>query len=81
VGQVVQQAVTKDGSLDQTKLIQELHKDTFTSVQGNVAFDTTGQNKDALSYLFQWQQGNLVPIYPANTTGAKQPEYPRPNWP
>ena len=44
VGQVLQQAITKIGSLDQAKLIAELHKDTFTSVQGPVKFDSTGQN-------------------------------------
>ncbi|HKD76665.1 MAG TPA: amino acid ABC transporter substrate-binding protein [Ktedonobacterales bacterium] len=81
VGEVVQQAVTENGSLDQAKLIQKLHSGTFTSVQGTVKFDSTGQNTAALSYLFQWQGGNLVPIYPAGTLGAKQPEYPKPNWP
>jgi branched-chain amino acid transport system substrate-binding protein len=81
VGQVVQQAVTKVGSLDQAKLIQELHSDTFTSVQGPVKFDTTGQNTVIGAYLFLWQNGSLVPIFPADTTGAQSPEYPKPNWP
>ncbi len=81
VGQVLFQAVTKIGSLNQAKLIQELHSDTFTSVQGPVKFDSTGQNTVIQSYLFQWQQGVLVPIFPANTTGAQTPEYPKPNWP
>jgi branched-chain amino acid transport system substrate-binding protein len=81
VGQVVAQAVNKIGSLDQAKLIQELHSDTFTSVQGPVKFDSTGQNTVIQSYLFQWQNGMLVPIFPADTTGAQAPEYPRPNWP
>jgi branched-chain amino acid transport system substrate-binding protein len=82
VGQVVAQAVTKDGSLDQSKLINELHSDTFTSVQGAVKFDNTGQNTMAQSYLFQWQQGMLVPVYgPPGTTNLSKPEYPRPNWP
>ncbi len=81
VGEVLAQAVTKIGSLDQAKLIAELHSDTFTSVQGAVKFDSTGQNTAAQSYLFQWQGGNLVPIFPAGTTGAQKFEYPRPNWP
>jgi branched-chain amino acid transport system substrate-binding protein len=81
VGQVVQQAVTKVGSLDQSKLIQELHSDTFTSVQGPVKFDGTGQNTVIGAYLFQWQNGSLVPIFPSDTTGAQAPEYPKPNWP
>jgi branched-chain amino acid transport system substrate-binding protein len=62
VGQVVAQAVTKVGSLDQAKLITELHSGTFSSVQGPVKFDDTGQNTLATSYLFQWQKGALVPF-------------------
>ena len=81
VGEVTAQAVTAIGSLDQTKLNAELHSATFHSVQGAVKFDTTGQNTAALSYLFQWQQGNLVVIYPSTTSGAQKPEFPRPNWP
>jgi branched-chain amino acid transport system substrate-binding protein len=43
VGQVVAQAVTKNNSLDNAKLITELHSgDTFQSVQGDVKFDATG---------------------------------------
>jgi branched-chain amino acid transport system substrate-binding protein len=81
VGQVVQQAVTKIGSLDNQKLIAELHSGaTYTTVQGPVKFDSTGQNTAATAYLFQWQNGSLVPVYPPNVASAK-PEYPRPNWP
>lgn len=81
VGQVVQQAVTKIGTLDNQKLIAVLHSgDTFTTVQGPVKFDSTGQNTAATAYLFQWQKGSLVPVYPTNVASAK-PEYPRPNWP
>jgi len=81
VGQVVQQVVEKIQSLDNAKIIAELHSgDTFTSIQGPVKFDDTGQNTAATAYLFQWQSGNLVPIYPANVASA-QPEYPKPNWP
>ena len=81
VGQVIQQAVTKVGSLDNKKLIAELHSGaTYTTVQGPVKFDNTGQNTAATAYLFQWQNGTLVPVYPTNVASA-QPEYPRPNWP
>ncbi len=82
VGQVVAQAVTKTGTLDNAKLIAELHSgDTFQSVQGDVKFDSTGQNVAALAYLFQWQKGSLVPVYPPSAQGAVAPEFPKPNWP
>lgn len=82
VGQVVQQAIAKIKSLDQTRLIAELHKDTFTSVQGPVKFDSTGQNVVIETFLFQWQGGQLVPIFPLSSDpNFKPPEYPRPDWP
>jgi branched-chain amino acid transport system substrate-binding protein len=80
VGQVVQQAVTKINSLDNKALIQELHSDTFNSVQGQVKFDATGQNVAAQAYLFQWQKGSLIPVYPSSSATAG-PEYPKPQWP
>ncbi len=82
VGQVVQQAIAKIKSLDQTRLIEELHKDTFTTVQGPVKFDSTGQNIVIETFLFQWQGGQLVPIFPLSSgSNFKSPEYPRPDWP
>lgn len=80
VGQVVQQAITKNQSLDNLKLIATLHSDTFDSVQGKVKFDSTGQNTAATAYQFQWQGGKLIPVYPTNVAAAS-PEYPKPNWP
>jgi branched-chain amino acid transport system substrate-binding protein len=81
VGQVVQQALEKIGTVDNAKLIQELHSgDTFQSVQGPVKFDSTGQNTAATAYLFQWQKGQLVPVYPTDVAATK-PEYPKPVWP
>jgi branched-chain amino acid transport system substrate-binding protein len=80
VGQVVAQAVTQNNSLDQAKLISTLHSGTFQSVQGSVKFDSTGQNTDAVAYLFQWQSGQLIPVYPANVAQAS-PQYPKKNWP
>lgn len=80
VGQVVQQAVTTNQSLDNAKLIQTLHAGTFDSVQGKVKFDNTGQNTSATAYQFQWQNGKLIPVYPA-AVAAASPEYPKPDWP
>lgn len=80
VGQVVQQAITTNQSLDNAKLIQTLHSGTFDSVQGKVKFDNTGQNTAATAYQFQWQSGKLIPVYPASSAAAA-PEYPKPKWP
>ena len=79
VGQVVAQAVTKTRGLDNTKLIKELHSGTFDSVQGPVKFDTMGQNVAAQAYLFQWQNGILLPVFPLSVAAAP-PEFPKPRW-
>ena len=82
VGQVIEQVVAKVGSLDNAKILAELHSgDTFQSVQGPVQFDKTGQNVTATAYLFQWQNGALVPVIPADAKNAVTIEFPKPNWP
>ena len=81
VGQVFQQAANNINSIDNMKLIAELHSGkTYQSVQGPVKFDSTGQNTLGTGYLFQWQHGSLISVYPASQAAAK-PEYPKPNWP
>lgn len=81
VGQVFQQAATKINSIDNGKLITELHSgNTYQTVQGPVKFDATGQNILGTGYLFQWQKGSLISVYPASQAQAT-PEYPKPNWP
>jgi branched-chain amino acid transport system substrate-binding protein len=79
VGQVVDQAVTANHSLDNAKLISTLHSSTFNSVQGPVKFDSTGQNTAAQAFLFQWQNSSLIPVFPADQAKSP-PEFPKPSW-
>jgi branched-chain amino acid transport system substrate-binding protein len=78
--QVLKQAIDKAQSIDNASLIQTLHANTFQSVQGPTRFNGDGENTLAVAYLFQWQNGNLTPVYPA-TNALSTPEYPKPNWP
>lgn len=81
VGQVLEHAVNKIHSIDNKRLIDELHSgDIFDTVQGPVKFDSTGQNVDAEAYLFQWQNQQLIPVYPGSVAAAN-PEFPKPAWP
>jgi branched-chain amino acid transport system substrate-binding protein len=81
VGQVLVQAVNKIHSINNTALINELHSGaTFQSVQGPVKFNAQGENILATGYLFQWQKGSLVSVYPA-AQATNPPEFPKPNWP
>lgn len=77
-GQVLEQAITKIHSIDNTKLIAELHSDVFNTVQGPAEFPSNlnGINSQALAYLFQWQNGNLIPVYPSSSA-AQNPEFPK----
>ena len=56
VGQVVQQAITHNGSVDNAKIISYLHSGaTLQTVQGTVKFDSLGENSSAAAFIFQWQ--------------------------
>lgn len=81
VGQVATKAITQINSLDNAKLMAQLHSGaTYQSVQGPVKFDSSGQNVAATAYLFQWQKGVFLPIYPASEAAASL-EFPKSNWP
>ncbi len=80
VMQVLQQAITKVGKLDNAAIIKELHSDTFNTLQGPVKFLPDGENAVAVAYLFQWQKGKLIAVYPQNNAVAN-PEYPKKLWP
>ncbi|MBV9614781.1 MAG: amino acid ABC transporter substrate-binding protein [Ktedonobacteraceae bacterium] len=80
VGQVLEQAIDKAGSIDNGKIMQVLRSNTFNSLQGAVKFKPDGENEVAVAFLFQWQKGQLIPVYPQNNAVAN-PVYPRPVWP
>ena len=81
VGQALVQAASKIHSIDNAKLITELHSgDTFQSVQGNVKFNDAGENVDGVGFAYQWQKGTVSLVYPSSQAKSS-PEYPKPNWP
>ncbi len=67
VGQVLEQAVNKIQSIKNAKLIALLHSsEVFNTVQGSAQFDGKGRNMLAIAYLFQWQAGQFLPVYPSS---------------
>lgn len=79
--QVLQQAVEATHSIDNSVLKTYLHAGhTFNSLQGPVQFDSKGENIVSVPFLFQWQNGNYLPVYPANNAQAN-PEFPKKSWP
>lgn len=81
-GQVLLQAVNKAHSIDNKKLLAVLSDqgNVWQSIQGVVQFDNDGQNKASVAYLFQWQNGQLLPVFPSGQAAAN-PEYPKHPWP
>jgi branched-chain amino acid transport system substrate-binding protein len=78
VGQVVAEAATKAGTLDNKAVARQLHNGTWDTVQGPIAWDSVGRPQGT-NFLIQWQQGKTVPVYPASAATAP-PEYPKPAW-
>ncbi|MDQ2716028.1 MAG: amino acid ABC transporter substrate-binding protein [Chloroflexota bacterium] len=79
VGQTLQQAVNKAQSLDNAQVMHALRNNTFQSLQGTVKFGADGQNTADVAYMFQWQGGKLVPVFP-NDQAQANAEYPKPAW-
>jgi branched-chain amino acid transport system substrate-binding protein len=79
VGQVLQQAVEKIGSIDNKALIDELHRGTYKTVVGPLAFDETGAPQGSYM-LLQWQGNNFVIVGPANRAETNPKAPPKPNW-
>lgn len=78
VGQVLQQAIENTQSVDNAKLIEEMHKATFTTVVGPLSFDELGKPKGSYMVL-QWQGGKIVIVGPDFAKQA-DPIWPKPEW-
>ena len=80
VGQVVDQAATKAGSIDNQKLIDAMHTGTYQTVQGPIGFDAIGKPTGGVGvFVEQWLNGSAVFVYPSSVA-AGQPEYPKRSW-
>jgi branched-chain amino acid transport system substrate-binding protein len=83
VGQVMDQAVTHVGSVDNAKIIAYLHSGvTLTSVQGPVKFDSLGENASSDAFVFQWQSNGTAfdQVLPANAPGSVPIIATKPAW-
>lgn len=78
VGQVLQQAVENIQSIDNAKLIEELHRATFDTVVGPLSFDEAGRPQGSF-LLLQWQGGDIKIVRPEELAQA-QPIWPKPEW-
>jgi branched-chain amino acid transport system substrate-binding protein len=81
VGQVMAQAVTATGSIDNAKIISYLHSGVqLNSVQGPVKFDALGENGAAAAFVFQWQKNNFSQVLPLGLPGSVSILATKPAW-
>lgn len=78
VGQVLQQAVENIQSVDNAKLIEEMHKATFKTVVGPLKFDEVGRPQGSFMIL-QWRGDNYVMVFP-DFAKQEDPTWPKPEW-
>jgi branched-chain amino acid transport system substrate-binding protein len=78
VGQLLQLAVKKTGSIDNQTLIKTLHKGTWKTIEGDLAWDAYGQPNGS-DLLVEWVGGRLLPVFPKEFALAK-PFTPKPAW-
>ncbi len=78
VGQVLQQAVENTQSVDNAKLIEEMHKATFKTVVGPLKFDALGQPQGSFMVL-QWV-GDTYKIVAPDFAKQADPVWPKPEW-
>lgn len=79
VGQVLEQAIKKIGSIDNAALISELHQGTYKTVVGPISFDETGAPQGNYM-LLQWQGDSFVIVGPGNRAETDPKAPPKPNW-
>jgi branched-chain amino acid transport system substrate-binding protein len=78
VGQILQQAVENTQSVDNAKLIEEMHKATFKTVVGPLKFDDVGRPQGSFMVL-QWV-GDTYKIVAPDFAKQADPVWPKPNW-
>ena len=74
-GETLAEAVAATGSLDNAKIIAYLHSGvTLQTVQGPAKFDSVGENTQSVtsSFIFQWQNSQLVQVLPVGAPGSAQ---------
>jgi branched-chain amino acid transport system substrate-binding protein len=77
-GQLVEAVAKATGKIDNDTIISTLHTGTWPTILGNLSWDATGAPSGSFN-LIQWQNGKLVPVFPAGN-GTAAPIYPKPNW-
>jgi len=76
--QMLQQAIEHVGDVDRALVIKELQNGSFQTILGTVKLEN---NLYRGGYgVGQWQDGDFYGIAPATLPGAREVEFPKPDW-
>lgn len=78
VGQILQQAVENTKSVDNAKIIADMHKATYKTVVGPLSFDDVGKPKGSFM-LLQWQ-GDAYKMVAPDFAKQAPAIWPKPKW-
>ena len=76
--EVTQQAIETAGEIDRKKIRDAIANGTFKTIWGEIKFKNQ-LNADPWA-VGQWQNGEVVGIYPAKKQGARPLQFPKPTW-
>jgi branched-chain amino acid transport system substrate-binding protein len=76
--QVVQQAIEQVGEVDRKKIRDVIATGTFPTLWGDLRY--VNQRNSNPWCVGQWQNGEIVGVYPADKAGAKPLQFPKPSW-
>ncbi|NMO49647.1 amino acid ABC transporter substrate-binding protein [Actinoplanes sp. TBRC 11911] len=77
--EVLQEAVTKVGSIDQPKIRDWLHANSVQTILGPLSWEATGEPKGEF-LLGQWQSGKAQIVAPAAAATSDTVVNPKPGW-
>jgi branched-chain amino acid transport system substrate-binding protein len=83
VGQVVEQAITATGGVNNAAIIKYLHSGvTLQTVQGPVQFNSLGENGASAAFVFQWQDNGTAfnQVLPASDSASVPILATKPAW-
>jgi len=79
-GEVLADAVRETHGTDNSKIIKYLHGNVeLQTVQGPVKFTASGENTAQHGLIFQWQNGQFLPVL-GSATGDTQVLASKPPW-
>ena len=76
--EVTQQAIETVGEIDRKKIRDAIANGTFQTLWGEIKYKNQ-LNADPWA-VGQWQNGEVVGLYPANKKGARPLQFPKPAW-